>query len=150
MKISTIARSILAIPVSTGWKPFTHIDKMTDRESKVIYTAYMKDEKLFVLIYSCEENVFGLAFQGNGVLKGYEDDSWNELLIRFDKETPFNISYVFKTYDDLFLIHHNRAFLSKIKKHQILSVDICFWSDESVIVEFDISGFDEAVEKHCK
>ena len=150
MKMSVITRSILAMPVSTGWKRYTHIDKMTDGESKIFYTVYVIGDKLFVLIYSCEENVFGLAFQGKGALGEYEDDSLNnEFLIRFDKEPPYNISNVFKTYGDLFLIHHDRNFLSKIKKHQTLFVDIRFWPDDYVIVEFDISGFDEIYDSHC-
>ena len=47
-----------------------------------------------------------------------------------------------------------KQFLSKMKKHQILSARIQIQSDDSIvdeyiIVEFDISGFDEVYDSHC-
>ena len=143
----------VSMPIQAEWESNPIIDKITNGKNEIIYTIYREDTKLFVLAYYCKHKTFGLTpiFAGLGSLgKEYEDGFANGLLIWFDEEFDEESGYmidVFKTHNSLAI--QNDVFLSEMKKHQTLFTEIHLWPDEYVTTEFDISGFDEAYEKHC-
>ena len=153
--IATIATNLfiflflaVSMPVQAGWETFIEIDKMTDEER--IFFFITDNSKNVALIYGCDnEDTFALMKRGS-FGKEYENKSLdNELLIRFDKKPAYVIENVFFSDDGGFLIEDN-DFLLKVKKHQTLLAKIQVLSDDYITVEFDISGFNEAVENYCQ
>ena len=145
---------MMAMPVHADWESHITVDKMMDEKKIYVFTDYEENNKKFHLAARCKFEDF--ALMGNNVFISdikYEDRSNdNELLIRFDKEPAYYIKNVrAATFEkgSGFVIRDN-DFLSKIKKHQTLLVKIHLQSDDFIIAEFDISGFNEAYEKHCR
>ena len=139
----------VSMPVHADWDSYSDINKMTDKRTTSLYTIYENNNKKIVLGSFCGKNFFFSLFEPNLLGIEYEDDfSNNDLLIRFDKESAYNINVV-RSGNTLWVSEDDFSFLSKIKKHQILLAEIYLWPNDYVIAEFDISGFDEAVEKYC-
>ena len=144
--------SIMAMPVHAGWESYTGYNIVMFETNTFLYTTYNDDTKRIDLKIPCDfggyEHYFILELRNSGSFERiYENDFDNDLLIRFGKEPVYNISTLHKFGNGL--VFQDDDFLSKIKKHQTLLVEIYLWSDEPVIAEFDISGFSEAVENHC-
>ena len=147
----------ISMPVHADWKHRTDIDRMTDEKTTFLYTTYSDDDNRFDLIIPCDyigiESFTLIVFQTFGLNSfGYEDnDSWDiELLTRFDKKPAQIIKWVSKQGNMLAISNlMNFGFLTQIRKYQTLFIKIHLQPDGYVIAEFDISGFNEAVEKHC-
>ena len=151
------------------WHVTTDIDRMMDRKTNSFFVRSkdFNNDKIALLFICREDGIWPtLASYTKSFGKEYQNEG-SEILIRFEKEPAYNI-YIYYQSDSI--IHFTGEeiltdessmlewyksiglFLSKMKKHQTLLIKIQIQSDDSdeyIIAEFDISRFNETVEKHC-